>query len=140
MEANIRELAERKGCSVSWDHQFDRYQVHLWEKTYPTLRWVEEFYAREFLNSLESARHDSNFQFTLKDCFFHRRRISICIYDNVFKSDALPTYMEITDSDRLFQMFHINTHCSLSDRALYEQCDDDDQRYNDYWIGKLLCQ
>ena len=137
MEGTIKALAERKGCSVIFANGL--YRVHLWESVYPVLEWVEEFYAREFLEHLESSRDSPMGSFVIKDCFFYRRRISICIYSNVFSSAELPTYMEVTDSQSVFCQSHINTHCSLSDRAFYEQCDSDDERYNNWWIGRLLC-
>ncbi len=68
----------------------------------------------------------------LRDC----RYIAAKLYHN----GSFGSPMSIYDSDGVMTKHHIELHCSLSDRALYEQMDDDDQRYTDYWIGRLLCQ
>lgn len=67
----------------------------------------------------------------LRDC----RYIATKLYHN----ENWGSPMSIYDSDGAMTKDHIELHCSLSDRALYEQMDDDNQRYNDYWIGVLLC-
>lgn len=68
----------------------------------------------------------------LRDC----RYIAVKLYHN----GNWGSPMSIYDSDGHWTKEHIELRCSLSDRDLYEQLDSDDERYNDYWIGKLLCQ
>lgn len=63
------------------------------------------------------------------------RYISIKLYLNGLWASPITVY----DSDGEMTKENIEPCCSLSDRALYEQMDDDNQRYNDYWIGRLLC-
>lgn len=65
-----------------------------------------------------------------------RRYIAIKLYLNGLWASPITIY----DSDGKMTKEYIEPCCLLSDRALYEQLDSDDERYNDYWIGRLLCQ
>jgi len=147
----LRTLAHEKGCYISGSSMPENEYYYLgyweectgfWQRDQHRFRATNAVEAREWLNSISPVRTGMDGHWLRKRIYLRDRSFSASIHCPCFGTDVIKNTLEIWDSTWDFNFIGTDSivlSCDLRDRADHKQFDSEEQRYIDWWIGRLLC-